>query len=126
MVYFRFINCIYLDKGVVSIRATSGVDADVYDELDITVRKGVFNSNKSSSKWDFENQDADNAYIELANNTADDSQGLNTAFFANVESTKFYAEATFQIKGLTTNAWDWHGIGIGICTGIVIGIGCHW
>ena len=103
----------YLDKGVVSIKATSAVDEEVYDELDITVRKGVFNSNKSSTKWNFENQDADNAYIELSNNTADDSQGLNTAFFANVESTKFYAEATFQIKGLTTNAWDWHGIGIG-------------
>lgn len=102
----------YLDKGKVKVRAESTVDSTVYDELEIDVRKGIFISSKSSDKWNFANQDAEDAYIDMEN-TPEGSAGFNAAYFANIESTKFYAEATFQIKGLTSNAWDWQGIGIG-------------
>ena len=43
-------------------------DSTIYDELDITVRKGVFITEKSSTKWNFENQDAENGYIDMENN----------------------------------------------------------
>ncbi len=102
----------YLKEGTVKIKAASQVDATVYDELDITVKKGIFNTAKSSTKWNFDNQSGENAYIDLGEN-AEASQGLNTAYFANIEATEFYAEVTFRIKCLTENTWDWQGIGIG-------------
>jgi len=102
----------YVDKGDVKVRVESSLDSTIYDELDITVRKGVFITEKSSTKWNFENQDAENGYIDMEN-TPEGSAGFNSAFFSNCESTRFYAETTFQIKGLTSNAWDWQGIGIG-------------
>lgn len=104
----------FIKSGDVSILATSTVNEDIYDQVDFEVKAGVFYTNIGSKRFDYSHQaDATNPYIELSSAKAEDSAGFNSAYFNGVLSEKFYAETTFQGSILTTNAWDWQGIGIG-------------
>lgn len=103
----------FLAAGNVVITATSKADNNVKKELNITVKQGYFLTDRGSKNWDFEHQGDTNGYIELSAASDSISAGFNSAYFSGVSSTKFYAEATFNITKLTSNTWDWQGIGIG-------------
>lgn len=104
----------FLKEGAVKISAVSTVDSKVSDEVGFTVRKGVFLTDKGSSKWDYSAQDsAIDPHILLSKETDDISAGFNSAYFAHFKGQYFYAEASFKCLGLTSNSWDWQGFGLG-------------
>lgn len=104
----------FLAEGIVSISATSIGNSKLVDEVGFSVKYGTFKSNTGSSNFDISHQaDVVDPYVEIPDDNDDYSAGYNTLYFAHIQSTKFYVEATFQGSKQTQNAWDWQGIGLG-------------
>lgn len=104
----------FLQEGDAMISATSALDSSVSDEVHFSVRYGTFRSNVGSANFDISHQaDEVDPYVEIPDTDDNASAGYNTLYFAHIQSTKFYVEATFQGSKQTKNAWDWQGIGLG-------------
>ena len=101
---------VFLDKGTVTIMATSTQDTSVFASVTFTVKKGFFYSDKGSSYWNLDHQSDDtDPYVSIADDTP---TGYHSLYFKTEKSTKFYASVTFEIqKQLST--WVWQGIGLG-------------
>ncbi len=103
-------NVSFLDKGNVTITATSNEDSSVFASVTFKVKKGFFYSNKGSSYWDLSHQSDDvDPYVYIPDSTP---TGYHSLYFKGVKSTKFYASVTFEIKKQLSN-WVWQGVGLG-------------
>ena len=104
----------FVSRGQVAITATSAVDPSVFDTAIFDVKYGTFDTSRGSPNWDFSWQDEGNdSYIEISDSDPNLSAGFHSAWFGHKKGTKFYAEATFKVHKLTSNAWDWQGFGLG-------------
>jgi hypothetical protein len=100
----------FLDKGNVTITATSTEAPDVYASVTFQVKKGFFYSDKGSPFWDLSHQaDEENPYIYLPDSTP---TGYHSLYFKGVKSTRYFASVTFEIKK-QLSSWVWQGVGLG-------------
>ena len=100
----------FLNPGSVTVTATSLADQSISASETFTVKYGVFSSTMGSSMWDISRQADEDAKVLLSD---DNSGGYNSLYYRHVQSTKYYAEAFFKVSGLTSNSWDWQGVGLG-------------
>lgn len=104
----------FLSRGEVVIEVQSKVDTSISDTVSFEVKYGTFDTTKGSQNWTFDYQDeGENSYIELSDAEDSISGGYHAAWFGHKTGKVFYAEATFKITRLTSNSWDWMGIGLG-------------
>ena len=100
----------FLDKGEVTITATSVQDTKVASSVTFKVKKGFFYSDKGSPYWDLSHQaDEENPYVYISDTTP---TGYHSLYFKGVKSTKYYASVTFEILN-QNSAWVWQGVGLG-------------
>lgn len=100
----------FLDKGDVTITATSQQDTNVSANVTFNVKKGFFYSDKGSPYWDLSHQsDETDPYVYISDSTP---SGYHSLYFKGVKSTKYYASVTFEIKK-QLSTWIWQGIGLG-------------
>lgn len=101
----------FLSEGSVTISASSLADPSVTASKTFTVKYGMFSSVMGSAMWDISNQ-ADDSYPHVAI-SAENSGGYNSLYYHHVKAERYYAEAYFRVSGLTSDTWDWQGIGLG-------------
>ena len=99
----------FLDKGNVTIKATSKEDSNVTASVSFTVKKGFFYSDKGSPYWDLTHQADEDPYVYIPDTTP---TGYHSLYFKNAKSTKYFASVTFEIKK-QLSTWVWQGIGLG-------------
>ena len=100
----------FLDKGEVTITATSKEKESVTASVTFTVKKGFFYSDKGSPYWDLTHQaDETNPYVYIPNTTP---TGYHSLYFKTNKGTKYCASVTFEIKS-QLSTWVWQGIGLG-------------
>ena len=100
----------FLDKGEVTITATSKEDTNVSTSVTFNVKKGFFFSDRGSPYWDLSQQaDDENPYVYIPDTTP---TGYHSLYFKTEKSTKYFASVTFEIKK-QLSTWVWQGIGLG-------------
>lgn len=98
-------------QGEVTITVTSAENSSITASVTFTVKEGFFRSDLGSPYWDISTQSDDvNPHISI---DLDESKlGYHSCYLANVSSTRYYAEATFDIPR-QISPWVWQGVGFG-------------
>ena len=101
----------FIKEGNVTITATSKADANIKASLDFVVKFGTFSATMGSQNWDISKQADENKEVSL---DEEGGRGYNTLYFAHTKSTKYYAEAFFQVPTIVMDyTWAWQGVGLG-------------
>lgn len=102
----------FIKTGNVTIKATSKVDAKLFDNVTFAVKEGFFMSSETigSPYWNLEHQaDDEDPYVEIGEDTP---AGYHSLYFANAKGQKYYASVTFHVTQ-SLSGWVWQGIGLG-------------
>lgn len=102
----------FLQKGDVTITATSVEDPDVYASATFTVKVGFFRSDMGSPYWNLSEQSEDeNSKVTLDIDAS--MLGYHSCYLANVSATRYYVEGVFDVPAELISTWVWQGFGFG-------------
>lgn len=109
-------NISFISAGEVEVTVSSLADSSVSDKITYNVKKGMFFTNKGgyADNIDYSKQaDEVEPYIITKNELFNGDNPAALAWFNAETSTKYYAEATFNITATTSDPWTRVGIGTG-------------
>ncbi len=102
----------FIAEGNVTITATSVEDPTVSASVSFEVKLGFFRSDMGSPYWDLSEQsEGDDSKVSL--NIDSSMLGYHSCYLANVSSTRYYVEGTFDIPAELISTWVWQGVGFG-------------